>query len=135
MKKVQLEVKAEELPDLKPIRAIIFNKGTGETVKTMTCSKRDAPLNVQEGEDWREATAEDVLKQDTPFYTPTPEEREKGMRKRRDTLLMESDWTRNPERPLDPETAARWSAYRSTLFDLPDQFGWPFEAKWPEEPR
>jgi hypothetical protein len=41
------------------------------------------------------------------------------VRDQRAKLLVDSDWTVNPQVPLSEEKAAAWSAYRQALRDLP----------------
>jgi len=42
-----------------------------------------------------------------------------GIRATRDRLLVESDWTLNPETPISESKAAEWASYRQALRDFP----------------
>jgi len=53
-------------------------------------------------------------------------------RKRRDTLLDESDFAVLPDSPVaDVEP---WKTYRQALRDVPQQAGFPNDIEWPEKP-
>jgi hypothetical protein len=41
------------------------------------------------------------------------------MRKRRNNLLLESDWTQGEDSPLSSSKKAEWQTYRQTLRDVP----------------
>lgn len=43
-----------------------------------------------------------------------------ALRRRRDKLLAESDWTQFPDSPLSTEVRAVWAIYRQALRDLPE---------------
>ena len=53
------------------------------------------------------------------------------MRKQRDQLLAESDWTQVADAPVDQ---AAWTTYRQALRDIPQQAGFPENVTWPEKP-
>ena len=53
------------------------------------------------------------------------------VRKKRNLLLQESDWTQLIDAPVDRET---WAGYRQALRDLPQQEGFPGEVVWPVVP-
>lgn len=55
------------------------------------------------------------------------------IRRDRDTLLTASDWTQNPDAPVD---AKAWAAYRQALRDLPATIKDPTaDVAWPEPPK
>jgi hypothetical protein len=54
-----------------------------------------------------------------------------SVRKQRDALLTQSDWTQLPDAPVD---SAAWASYRQALRDVPAQAGFPFEVVWPVKP-
>lgn len=90
---------------------------------------------VKKGDRWT------VYMGDTPYkIMPKPTKDEliaelaASVRARRDALLIQSDWTKNPERPLAPEVESAWKAYRDALFDIPEQVGFPETVVWPEAP-
>lgn len=53
-----------------------------------------------------------------------------SLRKRRDQLLAESDWTQVPDAPVDK---AAWAVYRQALRDLPQNTD-PANPVWPKKP-
>ena len=57
-------------------------------------------------------------------------------RSKRNTLLMESDWTQAADSPLTDDAKALWATYRTNLRELSGNSNWPFleEADWPTKP-
>lgn len=53
------------------------------------------------------------------------------VRKQRDVLLYQCDWTQLPDAPVD---SAAWAVYRQELRDVTNQPGFPWEVVWPKEP-
>lgn len=56
------------------------------------------------------------------------------VRRKRDGLLSESDWTALPDVPLSAELRQQWQVYRQALRDVtlqPD----PLSIVWPEPPQ
>lgn len=51
------------------------------------------------------------------------------VRKTRDRLLQESDWTQLSDAPVERDA---WARYRQALRDVPQQKGFPAEVVWPE---
>ena len=47
------------------------------------------------------------------------------LRKQRDQLLLECDWTQGVDSPLDSTTKTAWATYRQGLRDLPASANWP----------
>ena len=58
-------------------------------------------------------------------------ELENSLRKERDHLLAESDWTQLPDAPDDHKV---WAAYRQALRDVTSQPGFPHNVTWPQSP-
>lgn len=54
-----------------------------------------------------------------------------AVRKQRDVLLYQCDWTQLPDAPVD---SAEWAVYRQQLRDVTNQPGFPWEVVWPTEP-
>lgn len=67
-------------------------------------------------------------------FIPTQSEIDEGklrvVRKKRDRLLLESDWTQIPNNPLTEEKQQEWAVYRQNLRDITDSKPYTF----PEEP-
>lgn len=53
------------------------------------------------------------------------------VRKERNKLLSETDWTQIADAPVDK---AVWAVYRQTLRDVPTQEGFPHNIDWPIKP-
>tara|TARA_B000000557_G_scaffold95709_1_gene77267 strand:- start:36 stop:404 length:369 start_codon:yes stop_codon:yes gene_type:complete len=53
------------------------------------------------------------------------------IREKRDDLLLETDWTQNPDVP--DATKAKWQSYRQALRDVPSQSD-PYNITWPTKP-
>tara|TARA_R110000796_G_scaffold17731_1_gene54366 strand:+ start:67 stop:516 length:450 start_codon:yes stop_codon:yes gene_type:complete len=58
----------------------------------------------------------------------------KAVRRDRDELLAECDWTQMPDSPLDDSTKASWATYRTALRDITEQSGFPTDITWPTAP-
>jgi hypothetical protein len=74
--------------------------------------------------DWAKLLFEDVQPAKVEDYLLL-----QRVRKRRDRLLQESDWTQLTDAPVDRDA---WARYRHALRDLPQQEGFPREVVWPE---
>lgn len=53
------------------------------------------------------------------------------VRKRRDAMLAETDWTQVSDAPVDQEA---WATYRQELRDITTQDGFPTDITWPTKP-
>jgi hypothetical protein len=53
-----------------------------------------------------------------------------NIRRTRDQLLKDTDWTQVADVPVDK---AAWATYRQALRDITTQEGFPLEVIWPEE--
>jgi len=53
------------------------------------------------------------------------------VRKKRNGLLSDSDWTQVADAPVDQ---AAWAVYRQALRDITDQEGFPYSVNWPTAP-
>jgi len=98
----------------------------------------DAETGVQlvdaEIAEWRNLTPQpliDVVRQRA--ITLRPALAEIGLRKKRNQLLSETDWTQQPDVPN--ATRASYASYRQALRDLPQQPGFPSEVDWPIAPQ
>lgn len=56
------------------------------------------------------------------------------IRKKRNKLLAESDWTQVVDVPFADEQKQAWATYRQALRDVTDQAGFPLEVQWPVAP-
>lgn len=69
---------------------------------------------------------------------PTEEEiraqLEADARRRRDSLIAETDWTQVLDAPISAECREAFRVYRQTLRDVPQQENFPYDIIWPEKP-
>ena len=54
--------------------------------------------------------------------------------KKRNELLLDSDWTQLPNGPLTSDQQAAWATYRQALRDITEQAGYPLNVTWPQKP-
>ena len=54
--------------------------------------------------------------------------------RKRNSLLLSSDWTQLPNNPLTSEQQAAWADYRQQLRDITSQSGYPTNVVWPIQP-
>ena len=76
---------------------------------------------MQSYNDWRDAFEANQLE----LYA-------EQMRKERNKLLSDSDWTQVSDAPVDHQA---WADYRQALRDVPQQDGFPSEVEWPTPPQ
>lgn len=56
------------------------------------------------------------------------------IKKKRNILLYESDWTQIPNNPLTTEQQQEWASYRQQLRDITNQPGYPYDIVFPTPP-
>ena len=56
------------------------------------------------------------------------------IRKYRDYLIAQTDWTQMPDSPLSTEKKAEFADYRQALRDIPQNVGNPDDVVWPTKP-
>lgn len=56
------------------------------------------------------------------------------IRRKRDYLLTESDWTQVTDNGMDPALVAEWKSYRQSLRDITETFSAPDLVVWPVAP-
>lgn len=66
------------------------------------------------------------------FDARTDDDFAQEARRKRDGLLIQSDWTQMPDAPVDK---AAWAIYRQELRDITKQSGFPLEVIWPNKPQ
>lgn len=54
------------------------------------------------------------------------------VRRERDRLLFECDWTQAKDIP--DAISTMWTTYRQELRDITEQTGFPFDVIWPQQP-
>jgi hypothetical protein len=70
----------------------------------------------------------------TKQWVPDPTTAIFEMTRKRETLLVGSDWTQIPNGPLTLEKKEAWATYRQALRDIPEQSGYPLNIVWPTPP-
>lgn len=123
------------------IRAVIYEVSSGNIRSCFKGAERNLSLNVPEGHDYliSEEDVENKIVVDgvlTSLPSEVIEQKEIGrswhnLRKERDYLLSECDWTQVPDVPVD---SAAWATYRQQLRDLPANTTDPRDVVWPEPP-
>ena len=58
----------------------------------------------------------------------------KEIRKYRDYLITQTDWTQMSDAPLNTEKKVEFATYRQALRDIPQNVGDPDLVVWPEKP-
>lgn len=56
------------------------------------------------------------------------------IRKYRDYLITQTDFTQMPDAPLTDEKKVEFVAYRQALRDIPQNVGDPDDVVWPQKP-
>lgn len=56
------------------------------------------------------------------------------LRRERDGLLKNSDWSQLPDAPLSAQEKTDWATYRQALRDLPSNTVDPENPDWPTKP-
>ena len=123
------------------IRAVIYEVSSGNIRSCFKGAERNLSLNVPEGHDYiiseedvKNKIVVDGVLTSLPFEVI--EQKEIGrswhnLRKERNYLLSECDWTQVPDAPVD---SAAWAVYRQQLRDLPANTTDPRNVVWPEPP-
>lgn len=123
------------------IRAVIYEVSSGNIRSCFKGAERNLSLNVPEGHDYiiSEEDVENKIVVDgvlTSLPSEVIEQKEisrswHNLRKERNYLLSECDWTQVPDAPVD---SAAWAVYRQQLRDLPANTTDPRNVVWPEPP-
>ena len=103
------------------INYTIYNTATGliHTTGTSSCNSiNDIILNSGDSiiEGIYRQDAYKIVDGNAQAYTPNFLNR---LRKKRDYLLQQSDWTQGNDSPLSTSKKTEWATYRQTLRDLP----------------
>lgn len=56
------------------------------------------------------------------------------IRKYRDHLITQTDWTQMSDAPLNDDKKVEFATYRQALRDIPQNVGDPDDVVWPEKP-
>ena len=118
------------------INYTIYNTTTGliHTTGTSSCNSiNDIVLNSGDSiiEGIYRQDAYKIVDGNAQAYTPNFLSR---LRKKRDYLLQQSDWTQGNDSPLSTSKKTEWATYRKSLRDIPSQEGFPKNITWPNKP-
>lgn len=70
----------------------------------------------------------------TKTWIANVEDQKNQIKVKRDSLLLQSDWTQLPNSPLTSEKQSQWANYRQQLRDITLQSGYPYNVIWPVKP-
>ena len=109
---------------------VIYNKSTGKILSAIQTS-RNPENDIPEGYDYLETyesttdkkidvATKDII--DSTDEKPYIISQQAKIKKHRNFLLQESDWTQMPDSPLSDSKKAEWAAYRQQLRDLPSSY-------------
>ena len=68
------------------------------------------------------------------LWAENPEPMKEVIRRKRNNLLANSDWTQLSDSPLDEDTRYAWATYRQNLRDLTDDIDENGEVEFPVKP-
>ena len=61
-------------------------------------------------------------------------EAQEKLRRKRNQMLSNTDWTQSPDSPLSDTKKQEWATYRQALRDLPANTTDPANPTWPTQP-
>lgn len=109
---------------------VIYDKSTGKILSAIQTSgnpENDIPEGYDYLETYETTTNKkiDVVTKDIIDSTdekPYILNQQAKIKKHRNFLLQESDWTQMPDSPLSDSKKAEWATYRQQLRDLPSSY-------------
>ena len=113
------------------MKQFIVHDVEGNILRTGSCGDDDLILQAGDGEIVVEGVANDATQkfQDGVLVDkPEPTDAEKTeaaiaeLKRIRQSLLADSDWTQVPDSPFTAERRREWQMYRQDLRDLPEDF-------------
>lgn len=72
-----------------------------------------------------------AAEQEAAYKARRDAEQGENVRRSRNQMLLETDWTQLEDSPVDK---AAWATYRQALRDVPTQESFPWTVQWPEKP-
>jgi hypothetical protein len=119
----------------------IYNKNTGEILRSFSGSEELIKLNVKDNEDYVEGgyTKDNEKVVDGVITLISDEEIEsraleaawQAFKTGRNLMLQDCDWTQLPDAPVNKDA---WASYRQALRDLPDNTLDVRNVIWPTPP-
>ena len=125
-----------------PQEVSIYEKATGVVVQTLYV-EQESHIHINSDHDFivgsykpgEYKVVDGAAQSYTPPYVSGTNTGE--VRRQRNRLLEESDWTQVPDSPLSNSKNAEWATYRQTLRDLLASYSdstAPEDVTWPTEP-
>ena len=120
----------------------IYKKSTGVVVQTLSVDQA-SDVHINSDHDFIVGSYKPgeyrIVSGEVQSYTPpyVSGTNTANVRKRRNILLEESDWTQVPDGPLSSGKKTEWATYRQTLRDLMASYNdstAPEDVTWPTEP-
>ena len=109
---------------LERVSYTVKDADTGDSIRTGVCSLADLQHQAKEGEIV-------IIGTDESLFQKSEERR---VRKMRNGLLAESDWTQLPDSPLTLSEKLEWKVYRQALRDLLNDITDWTSVVWPTPP-
>lgn len=72
-----------------------------------------------------------AAEQEAAYKARRDAEQGENVRRSRNQMLSETDWTQLEDSPVNKTV---WATYRQALRDVPTQEGFPWTVQWPEKP-
>lgn len=72
-----------------------------------------------------------AAQQEAAYKARRDAEQGEGIRRSRNQMLSETDWTQLEDSPVNKTV---WATYRQALRDISTQDGFPWTVQWPEKP-
>ena len=125
-----------------PQEVSIYEKSTGVVVQTLYVDQASS-IHIDSDHDFIVGSYKPgkykVVDGTAQSYTPpyVPGTNTSKVRRRRDLLLKESDWTQGPDSPLASGKKTEWATYRQALRNLMASYNdstAPEDVTWPTEP-
>lgn len=107
---------------------IVYDKPRPDVVLGYDEVLRDMTPDNQDGKWVRNWTVVKMTEEELNFKNKATSEE---ARKKRNILLVETDWTQLRDSPVDP---LLWVDYRQALRDITKQETFPWEIEWPQKP-
>lgn len=116
----------------------VYEISTGEILSHISADEQTVLLNLSDGQGYIEGTyhpkREKIVNNSVVDKDTSSEDAERNYQlfiRKRNALLMQSDWTQVSDAPVDQ---AAWAEYRQALRDLPENTVDPANPVWPTKP-
>jgi hypothetical protein len=122
------------------IEITTYDESTGRVTGHVRCDHKNAEANSPyilgkfPAQEFLIINGEPVRKPDEEIEAVEVHKYWLTLRKNRNGLLSESDWTQIPDAPLTEAQKTEWQTYRQQLRDLPANTEDPRNVTWPTKP-